>query len=119
MPGAEGRCGENGICSATELIEGELIKRTTEAAIAHYMDQACTEVIFRAKTKINREEFHKPRKFKQMLRDEAREIAQQGIPVTPEDWSGGCPLFAHSFLDTIKRLFYVHPPCQKAIFYQV
>jgi putative nucleotidyltransferase with HDIG domain len=52
--------------------EGDLIKRTTEAAIVHYMDQAYAEVILRAKTNINREEFHKLRIFKQALRDEAK-----------------------------------------------
>jgi len=52
--------------------EGDLIKRSTEAAIVHYMDQAYAEVILRAKTNINREEFHKLRIFKQALRDEAK-----------------------------------------------
>lgn len=52
--------------------EGDLIKRTTESAIVHYMDQAYMEVILRAKTNINREEFHKVRIFKQALRDEEK-----------------------------------------------
>lgn len=53
--------------------EGDMLKRTTEAAIVHYMDQAYTEVILRAKTNINREEFHKLRILKQALRDRDEE----------------------------------------------
>jgi len=49
--------------------EGDLIKRTVEAAIVHYMDQAYAEVILRAKTNISREEFHKLRILKQTLID--------------------------------------------------
>ena len=44
---------------AAHSLEGDLIKRTPEAAIVHYMDFACAEVTLRAKTESNLDGFMK------------------------------------------------------------
>jgi putative nucleotidyltransferase with HDIG domain len=52
---------------AAHSLEGDLIKRTPEAAIVHYMDFAYSEVTLRAKTKINVDEWRKVRGFKKLF----------------------------------------------------
>jgi putative nucleotidyltransferase with HDIG domain len=53
---------------AAHSAEGELLKRTPEADIIHYMDQAYAEISLRAKTNVNRKEFHKLMDYKKLLR---------------------------------------------------
>jgi putative nucleotidyltransferase with HDIG domain len=53
-------------------LEGNLFKRTTEAAIIHYIDFASAEVCLRAKTSINLDEWRKARDLKKAIAHETK-----------------------------------------------
>jgi putative nucleotidyltransferase with HDIG domain len=57
---------------AAHSVEGDLLKRTPEAAIVHYMDFAYAEVALRAKTPMTLNEWMKTRDLKKLLSDEGK-----------------------------------------------
>jgi putative nucleotidyltransferase with HDIG domain len=57
---------------AAHSVEGDLLKRTPEAAIVHYMDFAYAEIVLRAKTKMSLGEWMKFKDMKKLLSDEGK-----------------------------------------------